>query len=116
MTIQGAIASPQRSSIERACRLADSYCDISDNWMEATDPENERGEEVTAFFDHDGVPADDEERNRLTFVPECRMIGIRIKGDHGTIIHRSREWAVKMMGQEAVWAVEEHHTNQERGW
>lgn len=74
--------------------LADRECDITDVWMEETDPENELGEVATAFlsFTSDGWPVLD---------------GISVKDTTGTMYFGSLR-ATRLLGLDAVHRILNH--------
>lgn len=73
--------------------------DITDNWMQETDPENERGEICEGFFD-------DHVRNGC----RCALVAIRLTiqdeaGENRSIV-MPRELAVSLMGLSTVTWIE----------
>lgn len=73
----------------------DGYDDITDVWLEETDPENELGEICEAGFDDDarGYPC------------RCSLVGIRVTRD-GWSIPLPREIAVRLLGPMTVTRLE----------
>lgn len=96
-------------------RLPDSTLDVSDDWMTATDPQNERGELCTAHFDHAQVWVERESADPYADCAgwETRPVlkGIRIDGDTTTCL--PREDVIARLGEAWVDAVEEQQRVQE---
>ena len=86
-------------------RRADRRVDMSDVWQEQTDPAAERGEVCEAIFQRVDVPCVDE-RHACFNAGGMTLIGIAITDTGGTI-YRDRAWAIKMLGVDAVWRVED---------
>ncbi|MHA7852222.1 hypothetical protein [Roseovarius sp.] len=86
-------------------RREDRRVDVSDVWQEQTDPNNERGEVCEAIFERVDVPCIDE-RHRCFDADGFTLIGIAITDECGTV-YRDRAWALKMLGADAVWRVED---------
>jgi hypothetical protein len=82
----------------------DRRVDVSDIWMEHTDPENERGEICEALFTSASVPCY-AAREGCFDMPGFELVGIAVR-DEGGAIYRDREWAMKMLGADAVWRIE----------
>lgn len=86
-------------------RRADRRIDISDVWMEQTDRDYERGEVCEAFFERVDLPCIDE-LSHCFDADGMKLIGIAVIDECGTI-YRDRSWAIKMLGVDAVWRVED---------
>jgi len=90
--------------IKPAWTLCDMTLDLTDNWMEATDPENEWGEECTGYFDKEPTAAWDG-------TGDCWMTGYTLKGlridDGGTPAWIDREGALKILGFRTVHRIED---------
>ena len=78
--------------------LSDSECDVTDAWNERSDPENEEGAIVTAFFEH----ATDHGQTQAT------MIGLSIEEDGLTLFYTGYG-ALAMLGTQAVCWIEQVH-------
>jgi len=74
--------------------IADRVIDITDAWLEQTDPENERNEVCLAYLHSE------------KYDDGMRVAGIAIEDNDGTT-YRNRDWAVKILGADAIWRVEE---------
>ena len=72
---------------------ADHVADLSDMWMEETDPENERGEVCTGLFD---VSLDGE---------TVTLVGLIVEDENGESL-RNREFALVALGADRVTALE----------
>lgn len=86
----------------------DSERDVSDAWMEQTDPENERGDEATALFEHGSIWAYSHDNNPNDYgrsVSDPILIGLRVQND-GVSLTYPREWAMKALGPEWVKRIE----------
>jgi hypothetical protein len=84
----------------------DRTVDASDAWMEATDPENERGEVCMAHMRQVTVPCIDE-RHECFNGTGFELIGISVRDTTGTF-YGDREWATKMLGVDVIWHLEEY--------
>ena len=86
---------------------ADRAVNVSDMWMEATDPQNERGEVCMAYLastvplTHYPMEGGPDPRDGM------ELLGISIEDTTGTI-YRNRAWAQKVLGVDAVWKIEQH--------
>jgi|GEM_PF-1923971 hypothetical protein len=78
---------------------ADSACDLTDVWMEETDPQNERGEACEAYFTHDG---------RGDAFTAATLIGARIDTGHRAY-ELGRDEVLAMVGADEVARVEALH-------
>lgn len=79
---------------------ADSTADATDWWLELTDPENERGEVCTAYFDHaEETGLDDTHAHAPVIVPT--LTGIDISG-----VYWNRERIYRVLDREADPAVQ----------
>ncbi len=76
--------------------VCDRELDITDIWLEETDPENERGETATAFLKankhDDGM----------------EIAGIAIEEPEGDKTYREREAASRLIGWDAVYRIEQY--------
>jgi len=86
-------------------RRVDRRIDVSDVWMEQTDPDNERGEVCEALFERVDLRCIDE-LSHCFDADGMNLIGIAVTDECGTI-YRNREWAIKMLGVDAIWRVED---------
>ena len=85
--------------------MTDHTADISDAWQETTDPENERGEVVVGFFNR--VPVDCYAAREGCFTRDgYELVSVSIEDTSGTVT-RNRDWAMKMMGYEAITRIED---------
>jgi len=94
-------------SIKPKWITADLVEDISDNWMEETDPTNERGEFAQGYFiaDSDG---------------ELTLRGISVE-DRATVVYYDRLTAAKFLTMETIFRIDEitnadRVTDADRGW
>lgn len=87
-------------------KQTDRRVDMSDVWMEHTDPENERGEVCEALLVAATIPCYNA-REGCYNADGFELIGVAVQDEVGTI-YRDREWALKMMGLDAVSHVEDH--------
>lgn len=81
-------------------KCADHECDVSDNWIDEVDLENEAGAEVTAFFDEtDGFYG---------------LTGLRIIEGRGAFITtwHDRNDALKLLTPETVKRIEDITTDE----
>lgn len=77
--------------------FADHSCDLSECWMEVTDPENELGEACEGFFDViDNGPG---------FLPTLTLRGIAVT-DSETTFH-DRERAIAFLGIREIHRIED---------
>ena len=86
-------------------KRANRRVDISDVWMEQTDTTAERGESCDALFERVDVLCSDLQHRDYS-ADGFTLIGIAITDTGGTI-YRDRGWAIKMLGADAVWRVED---------
>jgi len=84
--------------------MTDHTADISDAWMEATDPENERGEVVMGHFNRVSVDCY-APREGCYARDGYELASISIEDTSGTVT-RNRYWAMKMLGYEAITRIE----------
>jgi hypothetical protein len=78
--------------------VCDREIDITDVWLEETDPENARGEEATAYLKankyNDGL----------------EVVGVSIKEPEGDCSYWPRRWAENVMGWDAILRIEQYET------
>jgi len=87
-------------------RDATRTVNVSDIWLEATDPRGEREDECIAYlqrYDADGM----DEYHCACLVTAFELVGISIT-DASHTIYRNREWAERVLGNAAIWAIERH--------
>jgi len=85
--------------------MTDHNADISDAWMEVTDPENKRGEIAMGYFNRVSVDCYAPREGCYTR-DGYELASISIEDTSG-IVTRSRDWAMKMMGYEAITRIED---------
>ncbi len=91
---------------------ADSTADATDWWLDLTDPENERGETCTAYFDHaEDSGLDDTHAHAPVIVPT--LMGIAV--ECGGLPCHDREWVIRILGIKAVWRIEDAQFKQVNG-
>lgn len=86
----------------------DRTVEADDQWQEATDPQNERGEECLAHLKRIDVPCY-EARHGCFDGAGFELLGLSIRDTTGTI-YRDRAWAMKILGPDAVWHIEQHES------
>lgn len=85
--------------------IYDRSIDVSDCWMEATDPENEFGEECTVFMD--ASEAEFWTSDGAVYRDDLTVTGIAVTDSHGTTYY-DREWTVRTLGMDWIWRIEQH--------
>ncbi len=76
--------------------VCDRELDITDVWLEETDPENERGESATAFL----------KANK--YDDGMEVAGIAIEEPEGDKTYREREAASRLIGWDAIYRIEQY--------
>jgi len=93
--------------------MSDATIDITDAWQEATDPENEFGQECTAVFSVE--PS--ERRSLPSFAYDdppdviATLTGLVVDDGHGPQFH-DRAQAVEQLGADAVSRIEDRKAEQ----
>lgn len=76
--------------------VCDRVLDITDIWLEETDPENERGESATAYL----------KANK--YDDGMEVAGIAIEEPEGDKTYRQREAASRLIGWDALYRIEQY--------
>lgn len=76
--------------------VCDRKVDITDIWLEETDPENERGEEATAYL------------KSSKYDDGMEVVGVSIREPEGDRSYWPRRWAENVMGWDAVLRIEQY--------
>lgn len=76
--------------------ICDRIIDITDIWLEETDPENERGETATAFL------------KASKYDDGMEVVGIAIEEPEGDKTYRDREATSRLIGWSAIYRIEEY--------
>ncbi|MGB1214861.1 MAG: hypothetical protein ACPG4X_15955 [Pikeienuella sp.] len=76
--------------------VCDREIDITDIWLEETDPLNERNEVATAYLEDAGVDG------------QLEVAGISITEPEGDKTYRDRNWAGKVLGWGAIYRIEQY--------
>lgn len=76
--------------------VCDREVDITDIWLEETDPQNERGESATAYL------------TANKYDDGMEVAGIAIEEPEGDKTYRDREAASRILGWDAIYRVEQY--------